>query len=116
EGSSVPRERGLPRILQPLPRFQRIADQAGHQPAERHMLLACFFSKLLQKIGGQGNHHLSSRVHDQSPLAINLTNLLTGSWTLQSACQALGSTKPIEPERTFCVGALIQCDTLSIET
>src|SRR5271157_764360 len=80
EGFSVPRERGLTRILRPPSRFQRVAYQAGHQPAERHMLLARFFPKLLQKIGGQRNHHLRSRVHDQSPLAINVTGLLRISW------------------------------------
>ena len=67
EGFSVPRERGLTRILRPPSRFQRVAYQAGHQPAERHMLLARFFPKLLQKIGGQRNHHLRSRVHISPP-------------------------------------------------
>src|SRR5271166_4736725 len=116
EGFSVPRERGLTRILQPPSRFQRVAYQAGHQPAERHMLLARFFAKLLQKIGRQRHHHLRSRVHDQSPLAIYVTDLPAVPWTSQFTCQAPDLQSLSIQERRFQVAALIQCYTLPIET
>jgi hypothetical protein len=63
------------------------------------MLLAGFFPELLQEIGRQRNHHLRSRIHDQSPLAVNVTNLWTITWAVQFACQALVELIPSNEER-----------------